>query len=263
MTNSTAINVNSLNGNPFPVAIEYSQKEGVYCLYLTPISVGEIFDFLPGDIFLVFNVDSNEFDGTGSISLIDVCKNHSSFVKAFDNETLLMRKEQIISLLNHVGHYNFHLISAKEDMDLDSVIQVIDISDKWNDATVIDKTNSEIFISSHDDCYLYLETKDKELAEQLISLQIKTLVKTVSTKPMSDLTIKAQEFITINPLSIVIPRTLEEDNEHISWQILEGSFKNFVYGEEMSPIGTLVYFRQTGAIRAELTQYNDVTGLMG
>ncbi len=250
MIDSSAINTNSLNGNLFPVAIEYSQKQGVYCLYLTPISVGEIIDFLPGDIFLVFNVDSNEFDGSGSISLVDVCKNYSSFLKAFDNETLLMKKGQIIGFLNNVDHYNFHLISAKEDIDMDSVIQVIDISDKWNDAPIIDKTNSEIFISSHDDCYLYLETRDKKLAEQLISLQLKTLIKTVSMKAMSDLTDNMEELMRIDPLSIVIPRDLDEDNEHISWQILAGSFKNFVYGEEMSELGNLIYSKETGYIRA-------------
>lgn len=246
MTSKNAIDINLLNGNQFPVTIEYSSKNGIYCVYLTPISVREVIRLLPEDTFLIFNVDTNESDGG---SLDNTCENYSSFLKVFDGETLLMTRQQVIELLNNVDHYNFHLISVREDIDIDSVIQIIDISDKWNVATVIDKTNSEIFISSHDDCYLYIETNDEKLAEQLVALQIEALVNTVSTS-MSELKADIQELIATRPFSVVIPRTFKENSEEITWKILEGSFKNFVHGESLVPSGKLTYSKGNGKIIA-------------
>ncbi|MEO6590037.1 MAG: hypothetical protein ABIP06_12110, partial [Pyrinomonadaceae bacterium] len=67
-----AINLNSLNGNSFPIAIEFSEKNGFYRINLIPISVLEIFELISFKTFLVFNVDANEYDGVKALSLAEM-----------------------------------------------------------------------------------------------------------------------------------------------------------------------------------------------
>lgn len=86
-----------------------------------------------------------------------------------------MEKKQIAKVLEEVPHYNLCLIDATKEIGIDNVIQIIDLADKLNELTVIKETGSNFFLSSHDDCYFYFETNDKNLAFELISVQIKFL----------------------------------------------------------------------------------------
>ena len=154
ISENRAININSLNGNSFPVTVEFGKENEIYRIYLTPISVLEILNLIELDTFLVFNVDSNEYDGTEPITLKQLASKYSAYLETFDDETLLMDKEHIIRLLNEISHYNFCLIDTGTETKIDKVIQIIDLADKWNEKTVIDELSANVFLSSHDDCYL-------------------------------------------------------------------------------------------------------------
>jgi hypothetical protein len=238
MPEDRAIDVNSLNGNPFPVIIEYSVKENSFSVHLAPLSVAEVADLLPAAYFLIFNVDTHDFDGSGIATLSKTEDNPSAFIKKFDEEILLMTKEQVISFVNSVGHYNFNLLAVEAGIDVEKILQVLELAEAgMSESTIIDKLDSELYLNSHDDCYLYVETNDKSLVERLVSLQIKTLVATHSKRSVSELRFDASELTGKGRLSVVIPPMIEFSEGRVSWKVLDGTFKDFVYGKEMPDIG--------------------------
>jgi hypothetical protein len=246
MLEDEALKVNSLNGDPFPVTIAYSENENLFRVYLTPLSVAEMADLLPETSFLVFNVDTNEFDESGSVTLSQAADRYSNFVKKFDDEILLMGKEQVIQLLLNVGHYNFNLIALEESIDVDKVLQVLDLAKRFGETTVVDKVGSQLYLNSHDDCYLYLETNDRTLAEKLISLQIRTLIGVYLAISPDELTFSSGDLIKNCPLSIVIPQVAEEKGGRVFWQILDGTFKDYVYGQNLRESGLKLVLSGTG-----------------
>ena len=252
LSDNKAININSLNGNPFPVNIEFSAKNGFYKIDLIPMSVLEVLELIPLNSFLIFNVDANEYDGLKPLTLANLVNKYSEYLKKFDEETLLLKKESLIKLLNEISHYNFCLIDANSEIDIDKVIQIIDFADKWNKITVIEETFSNLFLSSHDDCYLYLETNNKNLAFEVIALQIKTLITTISDCSVNDLKFDSNELITSDNFSIVIPQNPVKISDKVSWKILNGTFKDFVYSNELIERDVeLVFSEATNEIKIE------------
>ena len=202
-----AINTNSLNGEPFPVNIDFSIKDGVYHIYSMPISVLEVMNLLPQKTFLIFSVDHYEFVGSETLSLSEVVSRHSSYLTKFDEQTLLMDKESIVRLLEEMPHYNLCLIDAEKEIEIDKVIQIIDLAEKFGETDITRETDTNVFISSHDDCYLHLETKNEKLALDLISLQIRILVSAVLNCSIDDLNFNPKELITEYEFSIMIPQS--------------------------------------------------------
>jgi len=252
MSKKRAIEVNSLSARPFPITVDFSVKENFYRVFLTPISVSEIMESLPYQFFLIFNVNSYEFDMSRELTLSEIVNERSSYLTKFDEETLTMEKKQVVKLLEEVSHYNFCLIDAVKEIEIDDVIQIIDLADKFSELTVIKETNSNFFLSSHDDCYLYFETNDKNLAFKLISLQIKILVSIFSNQPTYKLNFEPSELIIKDEVSIVIPQNPTETSEKVSWKIFEGTFKDFVYREEMPKSKfDLVYLKSNNEIKIE------------
>lgn len=232
--NNRAININSLNGNSFPVTIEFAKTNNIYRIYLTPISVLEMINLLSLNIFLVFNVDANEYDeGLRSFTLKQLADKYAAYLKAFDEETLLMNKEELVQLLDEISHYNLCLIDAGIDTNLDKAIHIIDLADKWYEKTIINELSANVFLSSHDDCYLHLETNNRNLAVELIALQIKILVATISDCSFDSLELNINDVILEDEFSIVIPQNHIKTSERITWKIFEGTFKDFVYSKEM------------------------------
>lgn len=258
ISENRAININSLNGNSFPVTVEFGKANEVYRIYLTPISILEVIDLIPLNTFLVFNVDANEYyDGLKSFTLKQLADKYSSYLKTFDEETLLISKESLIQLLNKISHYNFCLIDAGAETEIDKVIQIIDLADKWNEKTVINELSASIFLSSHDDCYLYLETSDENLALELIGLQIKILVSTISNCSINGLKLNSKDLIIKDEFSIVIPQNPIKTFGRVSWKILEGTFKDFVYSKELDESEfEVAYYESTSNVKIEKVRSN-------
>jgi hypothetical protein len=252
MSESRAVEINSLKARPFPITVDFSVKENFYCVFLTPMSVSEIIDLLPYNTFLIFNVDTYEFANSKALPLSDVVNKCSGYLTKFDEETLLMDKEQIVKFLDDVSHYNLCLIDAAEKIEIDKVIQIIDLADKLNELTVIEETKSNFFLSSHDDCYFYFETNDENLAYDLISLQIKTLVSTSLNQAINELQFDPGELLTKNEISIVIPQNPVKTVGKVFWKIFEGTFRDFVYREEKTESKqALVYYETNKEIKIE------------
>src|SRR4051794_40008854 len=115
MSEKRAIDTNSLNGNAFPVNIDFSSKRGVWRVFFVPLSVLEVIDFISQETFLVFNVDHYNYVDLKTLSLEEVASNHSAYLKKFDDETLLMDKKSVTRLLREMPHYNFCLIDIGKE----------------------------------------------------------------------------------------------------------------------------------------------------
>lgn len=224
--------MNSLNGSDFPVGIEFSVQNGIYKVYLLPLSVLEVIDFIRRETFLVFNVDANEYDGIRPLTLAEIVSEYSSFIAEFDEETLLIDRKSVIELLNEISHYNFCLIDVEREIDIDQVIEIIDLSAQPFEITITDRVGANVFLSSHDDCYLYVETKDAHFALDLISLLIKTLVSTVSNIQPSDLKFNPKELTDHEKFSVIIPQNPVKTPAGTNWKIFDATFKDYIYNSE-------------------------------
>lgn len=250
MIERRAITINSLNGSPFPTNINFSLKNGVYSVYLIPVSVLEVMNFINQDSFLVFNVDHYEHNDGKPRSLAEVVSKHSIYQIKFDEETLVMDRKSVIRLLDEIAHYNFCLIDVEPQIEIDKVIEIIDFVDKWNETTIIDRVGSNIFLSSHDDCYLHIETSNENLALNLISSQIKILVSTVLNCSINDLKFNPKELAPQAEFSIMIPQNSVKTPERTTWKIYNATYRDFIYNpESIESTLELVYFEADKTIK--------------
>jgi hypothetical protein len=246
-----AIEINSLNYHPFPINIDYSEIGGIYKVFLCPISVSEIIEILPFKSFLIFDVDHQEYgEEFKYISLAEIAEKYSTIIKDFDNETILMKKQDFIRLIDEINHYNLKLIDAQENIELEKVIQIIDLAEKLDESSITNETGQAFFLSSHDDCYLYFETKDKNLTLDLISLQIKTLVTTISDCSFEEMSFDPKELTEKEEFSIMISQSPTEERDKIIWKIYNSTFKEYVYeSEKLQSDSNLIFDLITKEIR--------------
>lgn len=250
-TEHRAIDKNFLNGNPFPVNINFSLKDNFYSVHLTPMSISEIFEFIPQNTFLIFDVDY-EVLKLRLMNLSDVVEKYSSYLKKFCDETLLIDKKSLRKLLDEISHHNFCLIDAETDIDVTEVSQIVRCADRSNELTVIREVGRNFFLSSHDDCYLYFETNDEDLSRELISRQIKTLVSTGVKCPLDTLKFNSDDLITRNEFSIMIFQNPVKTQKEVRWKIFDGTFRELFDGNEpLQSNSELVYFENTREIKIE------------
>jgi hypothetical protein len=183
-----AFTVNSLAGRPFPFSAEITQNGELRSLYIFPISIHNISDIVEqfsSNFCVIFDVDhywtKNE---TEPMTLSDVAAEQKMQFKSYDKEIIYCEKKEFGKLTaDDFYQYNCETFDCATEPTGELIVEnyIICKDHDWKSGNfLLDKLkNATFYLSSHDDCYLLLETYTKEFIEKIIQRNFKIYATTV------------------------------------------------------------------------------------
>jgi hypothetical protein len=166
---------------PFPFGVaSHEAAQEVVSLLLHPLSIVDLCDFLEHfDSLVVFGVSHYE-DGT---TLSGIAEARDVAHRAVDTETIVIAGGDLAHLLSAFDHYNFHTFDLPARWTEDDVIErVLNYHEfKWGRTRPLlpHLPHSRFFLDSHDDCNLYLESRDDLLLKRVFERALQMYVGTV------------------------------------------------------------------------------------
>jgi hypothetical protein len=172
---------------PFPFgARAYGKTRGVYALYLHAQAVIDLSDLLQDfEMIAVFDVSHHTYDEETNreIPLAKTAVAEEVESRVVDLDTILIPGSALTELLLEFAHYNLHILDMPKDPSDDSVVvSVLKYHEyKWSetDRLLHRLPDSRVFLDSHDDCYLYLESRDLRFLKKAFSRMLQIYVGTV------------------------------------------------------------------------------------
>ena len=165
--------------------VEVTQKDDVSSIYICPQSVKDLCGFIEkytSDNLVIFGVDPEEFDEfTKDFVPLEVLASNAEIqYSAIDSETIVLSKDYLLPFLSTFDHWNLRLFDIKNGWNEYQVIsQVLAYRERrWQpqDSVLPKLAESQLFLYSHDDCYLYIESYSTDFSKDIFirNLQIYT-----------------------------------------------------------------------------------------
>jgi hypothetical protein len=177
ISEDNAFMINLLGGGFFPFSAEVSQNEGVWRLQICAQRVLDLCDLLVkhgGEACALF--------GVGQFSLIDevsgaalplsrTAEELGVPARVIDEETIVVPSVLLFKLLCGFSHYELNLFDLPADWTEEQVIrQVLEVQgDDGQGALLARLPASRVFLSSHDDCYLTLESTSEVVPREVFA----------------------------------------------------------------------------------------------
>ncbi len=143
-------------------------EQGLWWGYLCPQSVEEVAGILPTyakDRICIYGFDRCwDYDlDQPPPTLEETARRQGLSPLVPDRDVIVIRTTELRALLADVGHYNLSLLDmpaeADEDRALDCVLKALDIDWRKGESVLQSLCHSDVFLSSHDDCYLHVESR--------------------------------------------------------------------------------------------------------
>jgi hypothetical protein len=184
-----AFKINRLVGSFFPFSVKVAQKEEVTCFFICAQRVIDLCDLIQKyakSHLVLFGIgQTSVFDKkTGQlIPLEELAEAAHIQFSAVDSETIVLPKEKLLPLLMTFDHYEFTLFDIDRDWEESQVIkQVLDYREyDWQsqNAFLNRIPASTLFLTSHDDCYLNVESYNPMIAQDIFIRTLQTYAGTI------------------------------------------------------------------------------------
>jgi hypothetical protein len=171
---------------PFPFGAKaYREREGVCALSLHTQAVVDLSDlFQDFETIAVFDVSHYTYDQETNreIPLANMVEIEKVECRNVDQDTVLIKGSALGELLMDFGHYDLHILDMPKDPPDDLVVvSVLKYHEYQRGETYLlqELPDSRVFLDSHDDCYLYLESRDLRFLKKAFSRMLQIYVGTV------------------------------------------------------------------------------------
>ncbi len=166
-----AFQINHLQGYAgfFPLGFELADMgQGIWRAYLHAQAVADAAEILAlhaKERIIVFDVNHHWYDhnGQGMVTLDEIAKRQSVSSLALDKDVIVVPTARLPALLANFDHYNMSIldvgVNVDEDRMVDSVLKAMDIQWGKGESVLQLVSDSDMFLCSHDDCYLYVESR--------------------------------------------------------------------------------------------------------
>jgi hypothetical protein len=170
--NSNSFSVNTTGGAQlFPLGFALrAPAPGIWTAYLHAQSLIEVAEDIVRTAqpnLCVFEVGHMVLDAQGArlLSLAEIARAAGIAPTELDVGALLIRTAELPALLSELPHYDMSLLDLPDAVSASSAYAaVIDaaVDSAQSDRIVLEHANSStVFLSNHDDCYLYVETRSR------------------------------------------------------------------------------------------------------
>jgi hypothetical protein len=163
-----AFQINQLHGfsGLFPLGFSLSERgQGVWSADLHAQSVAEAAEVLPwyaNDRLCIYDVADCSYM-RGEVSLVEAAKGQGITISAPDRDVILIGTTDLPALLANFRHYDMSLLDMGRDVDEDTalgyVLAAMDVDRRKGESVLHVVRGSDLFLHSHDDCYLYVESR--------------------------------------------------------------------------------------------------------
>lgn len=181
-----ALTINTLGGQPFPVSASIEHEGDLTIGYLFPIQLRDLADLVV-DVtqpnLLLFGLDRSDYiqNEAGDFIVRPIEDALRDIVEPLANEDgeLILRSVDLPRVFGDMETYNAHIV------DLPST--EVDIADLWctglghdfrSGPVLPEYPTSRLFVDSHDDCYVYVESREPELPLRMIARLLSTFAAT-------------------------------------------------------------------------------------
>lgn len=178
-----ALNTNSLLGRKFPISVILDEEMNTYLLSLSPISLYEVIDILHiygTKYYGIYGIDHYQWNSESNklLTLKEIILQDRIEADFINDETAIITPKQLTKFLMDLSHYNFKIVGYNSIPDEIDIIenQLESYRILRDGGCVITELNGELFVSSHDDCYCYIECKSIELVKHVIGRLIKHMI---------------------------------------------------------------------------------------
>jgi hypothetical protein len=176
---TNAFTINRLGASFFPLSLNVSQKGTVTSAFFCAQSVLDTCDVIEKyalEHLILFNIEqSSQFDEKElrPYTLEQVAASANIPCSAIDSESIVLAKNNLRPLLCTFSHNNLMAMDIGSQWNENEVIQYIITCREHNwsaDAFILPKLPSaRLFISSHDDCYLTIQTDKTILVQEIFT----------------------------------------------------------------------------------------------
>ncbi|MBI9051825.1 MAG: hypothetical protein JEZ00_20580 [Anaerolineaceae bacterium] len=187
LPNAFSINKLGLEGTPFPLGVSCNQSDtGVFSMYLYPQRLVDMFDLLHGfEMCIVFGVGhklSNPNHPQHTLNLAEIVDSVAIDCTVVDANTIAISTGELMRLLSILPQHDLCMFDMPRNSSQDDVITNMlnydEVKLRKNRSQLPHLTNSSVFLNSHDDCYLTLESYDTGLLQQVFERALQTYVGT-------------------------------------------------------------------------------------
>ena len=169
----TSFKRNHLYGHsgPFPLGFRLlADGPSVWVAYLHAQSIEEIADILvrhAKEWLCVFEVAHYCYDmQKRQVALEEIAKDSGLSPMVPDTDVILIKNSELRTLLSGFSHYNLLLLDfaegTREITALEGALRAVDTPQSLAERILDHVERSSVFISSHDDCYIYVETRSRD-----------------------------------------------------------------------------------------------------
>ena len=167
----SSFQVNRLYGlsGMFPLGFDLQQAgKGLWRAFLHAQSVSEASEILPmhaKEKICIFSVHHNIYDPESgeAVSLEQIAKQLGLSAVVPDKDVILINTTELPLLLADFNHYDMSLLDIGHDMHQDRALDCVHkaiAAESGQGQSVLDNIpSSDVYIKSHDDCYLFVESR--------------------------------------------------------------------------------------------------------
>lgn len=231
-SNAFLINKLGLSNSFFPLSLEIAQKGEIIDTFICAQSFAGICDLV--ELFaqnnlILFGVDQCcVFDELDQPLVLEKLANKAKIsYNRIDSQTLVLKKQDLEHLVIF-DHYGLAAIDIGDDWnEMEVISQVITfLEHDWKGSEILlsKLKHSHLLVSSHDDCYLKIQTYNMDFPKQVFIRALKNYSEAILFNP-------DQEPVEITEISLNIVDTFWGDNFGLS-----------ILGENTYIAGQKIYF---------------------
>jgi len=225
-----ALEKNTLLHSAFPIMIKYNENS-ISTIDIAPLSITEISNILSiskNDFFLVFDMDQCycfHSDSGKPLTLNEIAFDNNVKFHSYDDDNICVAVNQLDKLFTDFDHYDITLLQSNNILDEISFVEIIDkvhqIRNK--DEIILKYIESELYLHSHDDCYLHIEALNRDKLFLIIFRMLESLIKLHFIETIEKIEMEYQEIeiLVRNNDNITILTEGITKNNAIVWPIYD------------------------------------------
>jgi hypothetical protein len=176
--NAFTINRLGLHGASFPFCLKSNIHEGFSSAWFCPVQVADIADLVENwsqPHLIVIDVQHYWEAASAEkrlLTLEEIAGKQGVVCRAYDPEVVGVGKDSLGRLVDGWSHDKFHLFDAPEMPDEDTLIEQYCACREFSPAgewpLLPQLPSADVYLDSHDDCYLYLEAREPLLLNAVL-----------------------------------------------------------------------------------------------
>ena len=256
--NAFTINKFGFSGRCFPLGLSCCRMPlGVYSINYHTLRVMDICDLLrPYGTLAVLSVEGTSWsDSHHTLRLGEFVERTNIESNALDADLIVIPANNLRQLLSGIDHYNLSMFDVPKDHPEKMILsnaekeKAQESQGLWDDELLAELSGAKIYLQSHDDCYLHLQSYDlefpKDVFKRALQIYVGTVLRQKTRGEIEEIPKNVIDALWPENSGIKIERgntTLEKQILKIGVATMEYAFQYALGEEEQHPTSIVVEY---------------------